>query len=149
MGRSENIELTVLCLIRRGEEILLQNRTGPDWRGYTLPGGHVESGESVVEAVIREMREETGLSIFHPALCGVKQFPTEKGRYLVLLFVCDEFTGDLRSSREGEMVWVRRDELDRYDTVADFKELLRVMEDPALTEFQYVPNGDEWDVATR
>ena len=32
---------------------------------------------------------------------------------------------------------------------ADFKELLRVMEDPALTEFQYVPNGDEWDVATR
>lgn len=75
MQRSEPIELTVLCLIRRGDEVLLQNRVKADWRGYALPGGHVEPGESVVEAVIREMREETGLTVRHPRLCGVKQFP--------------------------------------------------------------------------
>ncbi len=149
MRRSENIELTVLCLLRRGEEILLQNRTRADWRGFALPGGHVETGESVTEAVIREIREETGLTLHHPILCGIKQFPTEAGRYLVLLFCCDTFTGELRSSREGEMRWVCRDELDRLDTVADLKDLLRVMEDPLLTEFQYVPKDDHWDVVLR
>ena len=57
MSRTEPVELTVLCLLQRGNEILLQNRVKKDWKGYTLPGGHVESGESFVDAVIREMKE--------------------------------------------------------------------------------------------
>ena len=44
--RTENVELTVLCLIQDGNRILLQNRVKEDWKGYTLPGGHVETGES-------------------------------------------------------------------------------------------------------
>ena len=57
MARTENIELTVICLIYRENRILLQNRVKEDWKGYTLPGGHVEEGESIVDAVIREMKE--------------------------------------------------------------------------------------------
>ena len=86
MGRTENAELTVLCLIEDGDRILLQNRVKRDWQGYTLPGGHVEPGESFVDAVKREMKEETGLDILDPRLVGVKQFPIENGRYVVLLF---------------------------------------------------------------
>ena len=56
MSKTENVELTVLCLIEDGDKILLQNRIKKDWRGYTLPGGHVEPGESFVDAVIREMK---------------------------------------------------------------------------------------------
>ena len=63
MARTENVELTVLCLIQNGDEYLLQDRVKEDWKGYTLPGGHIENGESVVDAVIREMKEETGLDI--------------------------------------------------------------------------------------
>ena len=59
MARTENVELTVLCLVYKGDRILLQNRIKKDWRGYTLPGGHVEPGESIVDAVIREMQEDT------------------------------------------------------------------------------------------
>ena len=56
MERTENVELTVLCLIQDGDWILLQNRVKRDWQGYTLPGGHVEPGESFVDAVKREMK---------------------------------------------------------------------------------------------
>ena len=43
MQRTENVELTVLCLLQNNDRILLQNRVNNDWQGYTLPGGHVES----------------------------------------------------------------------------------------------------------
>ena len=46
--RTENAELTVLCLIQDGNKILLQNRVKEDWKGYTFPGGHVEAGEWIV-----------------------------------------------------------------------------------------------------
>ena len=62
MRRTENVELTVLCLIEDGDKILLQNRVKKDWQGYALPGGHIEPGESFVDAIIREMKEETGLT---------------------------------------------------------------------------------------
>ena len=47
MSRTENVELTVLCLLEDGDRILLQNRIKKDWRGYTLPGGYVEPGDSL------------------------------------------------------------------------------------------------------
>lgn len=149
MARRESIELTVLCLVHREGKLLLQNRVKPDWRGYAIPGGHVEPGESVVDAVIREMREETGLTVSHPRLCGIKQFPIDGGRYLVLLFETEEFSGTLRSSEEGRMVWVPWEKLSGYPTVADLETLLDVMLKPELTEFQYVPEGDDWLVRLR
>ena len=80
MCKTENVELTVLCLVTDGDRLLLQNRVKDDWQGYTLPGGHVEPGESFVDAVIREMKEETGLTVLRPRLVGVKQFPIPEGR---------------------------------------------------------------------
>ena len=149
MSKIESVELTVLCLVHRGGELLLQNREKKDWQGWTMPGGHVEPGESIVDAVVREMREETGLSVLHPRLCGVKQFPIEGGRYLVFLFETEEFEGELRSSEEGKMQWIRRSRLDDYATVDDLDALLDVMLKPELTEFQYLVSGDDWTVRLR
>ena len=138
MARSEKAVVTVLCMVHDGTRLLLQNRLKADWRGYTLPGGHVEKGESFVQAVTREMREETGLTVHAPRLCGIKQFQTDADeRYIVLLFKTDRFSGTLRSSEEGEMVWVERDALDAYPLVEDFRELLSVFDRDDLTEFQY------------
>lgn len=146
MDRSERVELTVLCLLYKENKLLLQNRIKNDWKGYTLPGGHVEKGESFVDAVKREMKEETGLTVIDPILCGVKQFPIEDGRYVVLLFKSDKFSGELISSNEGEMKWVDRNEMQNIALVDDFEALLKVMEDEKLNEFQYVIEKNEWFV---
>ena len=149
MSRTENVELTVLCLIEDGNRLLLQNRIKEDWQGYTLPGGHVEPGESFVDAVIREMKEETGLTVIEPRLVGVKQFPIKDGRYVVLLFKAEKWSGELVSSAEGQMEWIAYSSLSEVNTVNDLADLLKVMNTPELTEFQYLVSGDEWTVSIR
>ena len=146
MDKTERVELTTLCLIYQWNKLLLQDRKKEDWKGYTFPGGHVNRNESIVDAVIREIKEETGLTIFHPQLCGIKQFPIENGRYLVFLFKTSEFEGTLHSSNEGKMEWVDRNQLANYKTAEDFEELLHVIEDNQLTEFQYIIQNDDWNI---
>ena len=55
MKRTEEVELTVLCLVEKDNKFLLQNRVKDDWRGFAMPGGHIEPGESIIDAVVREM----------------------------------------------------------------------------------------------
>lgn len=145
--RTERVELTVLVLIENGNQILLQKRVKKDWRGYALPGGHVEAGESFVEAAIREAKEETGLGIKNPRLVGVKQFPIPNGRYVVFLFKATEFAGELRSSEEGAVKWVEYERLSGLQTVDDFEDLLHVMNSDGLSEFQYTVDGGDWNVS--
>lgn len=149
MARTEKVELTVLCLVYNEDAYLLQDRVKEDWKGYTLPGGHIESGESIVHAIVREMKEETGLTILNPKLCGVKQFPIEDGRYIVFLFRTDKYEGELISSEEGNMHWVKKKELSNVNLVSDFNELLQVILDDNLNEFQYIIEGDQWKVVLK
>ena len=138
MSRSEPVELTVMCMLRDGQGRLLMQQQKPSWPGLAFPGGHVEPGESFTGAVVREMREETGLTIFDPQLCGVKQFQTGEGvRYVVLFYRASRFTGTLTPSAEGEVFWLPRDELARYPLAEDFLDMLRVFESDLLNEFYY------------
>ena len=147
MSKCEKAIVTVLCMVYNGNKILLQDRVKKDWRGLTFPGGHVEKEESFVQAVIREIYEETGLTIREPKLCGVKQFQTDEDeRYIVLLFKTDKFEGTLISSDEGEIRWIDRNSLNDCMLVNDFMDLLKVFDSDCYSEFMYERNksGDDW-----
>lgn len=147
--RTEKVELTTLCLVQSEDAYLLQDRVKEDWKGYTLPGGHIETGESIVDAVVREIEEETGLTILNPRLCGVKQFPIEDGRYIVFLFRADQYEGELISSEEGTMHWIKKEDLSSVNLVNDFNELLQVILDDQFNEFQYIIEDGEWKIVLK
>ena len=74
-------ELTIftnMCLVYKDNKILVQERTKSDWPGITLPGGHVEKGENFYDAIIREVKEETGLTLLNPVLCGIEEYKQTK-----------------------------------------------------------------------
>lgn len=147
MSREISATLTNLCMLRDGDLVLVQERVSADWPGITFPGGHVESGESIRDSVIREVWEETGLTVEDPVLCGVKEWENPDGsRYIVFLFRADRFSGTLHDSEEGRAYWIRRDELERQRLSLDFLPLLSVFEDPELSEFYYRRREDCWDI---
>ena len=146
MAREESAIFTTLCMLTDGNgNILVEDRKDPDWPGICFPGGHVEPGESFTEAAVREMREETGLTVLDPRLCGVKQFQTKNNaRYVVFFYKATQWTGTIQSSDEGDVFWISKKELSNYRLVDDFEDMIKVMENETLNEFYYYQRGNDW-----
>ena len=144
----EKAIFTNMCMIYDGDKVLVQDRKDPKWPGVTFPGGHVEPEESFLRSMIREVKEETGLDVWNLRLCGMKQFTDQdKGyRYVVFLYKTDCFRGELRSSAEGEVFWVDRQELPRYRMARSFEQMLPVFENEDVTEifYRYDQAAGEW-----
>ena len=144
MKRTETVELTNHCMVCSGEKVLVLERKKRDWPGLTFPGGHVEPGEAFTDAVIREVQEETGLTISAPRLCGVKDWCEDGVRYVVLLYRADRFTGEVQSSEEGEVRWEPLSALPSLRLSLDMDKLLRVFCEDDLSEFFYRQDGASW-----
>ena len=147
MARMEEVELTNMCMVCDGKRnVLVQNKKGDrTWHGWNFPGGHVEQGEFVTPSVVREIREETGLTIENPKLCGIKEFQKEQDgkRFIVFLYVASRFSGELRSSDEGDVFWYPLSELKRSKKLADgFSEMLPVFTSDEISEVFYTKNWD-------
>ena len=147
MARMEEVELTNMCMVCDGKgNVLVQNKKGDrTWHGWNFPGGHVEQGEFVTPSVVREIREETGLTIENPKLCGIKEFQKEQDgkRFIVFLYVASRFSGELRSSDEGDVSWYPLSELKRSKELADgFSEMLPVFTSEEISEVFYTNNWD-------
>ena len=147
MARMEEVELTNMCMVCDGKgNVLVQNKKGDRaWHGWNFPGGHVEQGEFVTPSVIREVREETGLTIENPKLCGIKEFQKEQDgkRFIVFLYAASRFSGELRVSDEGDVFWYPLSELKRSKELADgFSEMLPVFTSDEISEVFYTKNWD-------
>ena len=150
MSRMEEVELTNMCMICDGKgNVLVQDKKNhPTWHGWNFPGGHVEKGEYVTPSVIREMKEETGLLIENPKLCGIKEFHKLKDgkRYIVFLYIADKFSGELKSSSEGDIFWYPLAELHLSDKLIDgFREMLSVFTTDGISEVYYERTNDEFN----
>ncbi|MBQ8556733.1 MAG: 8-oxo-dGTP diphosphatase [Clostridia bacterium] len=146
MARIHPIELTNMCMLRRKDGcVLVQNRRDPHWGGLTFPGGHVEAEESLVDAVVREMQEETGLTIRHPRLVGTKDWVQKDGsRYLVLLYTATEYEGELHASAEGDICWMTLDDMRAGKMVSGMDVMLRVFLEDDLSEHWFERDGERW-----
>ena len=144
MERTERVILTNLFMIQHGTRVLVEEKTGKGAGGLIFPGGHVEEHEPVVDSVIREMKEETGLTIENPKLCGIKEWINEDGsRYLVFLFKTDRFSGELVSSDEGKVFWMEKDEVLKSHWIWEMDKLMRIMADGDYTEL-FFDAADDW-----
>ena len=106
---------TSLCYIERGEQYLMlhrvkkQNDQNHDkWIGI---GGKFEPGESPEDCVLREVREETGLTLTHWRYCGIVTFVLADWTEYMHLFCADGFEGTLREGDEGVVEWIDKSAL--------------------------------------
>ena len=100
--------------------------------------------------MVREVYEETGLTIQNPQLVGIKNWPLDSGeRYIVFCYKATEFTGNLQSSEEGEVSWVQKDQIPNLDLAYDMLPLMEMMEAPDKSEFFYRRRTeDDWEKET-
>ena len=131
--RGKEMELTTLCYLERGDEYLMLHRISKKddinkdkWIGI---GGHFEGWESPEECLLREAKEETGLTLLSWQFRGIVTFiadgwPTE----YMCLYTADGWEGELTDCREGKLEWVKKEylkELNCWEGDKIFLKLLR------------------------
>lgn len=107
---------TTLCYLERDGKYLMLHRTAKEndenrdkWIGV---GGKFEEGESPEDCLLREVREETGLTLTRWACRGIVTFVSDEwGTEYMHLFTADAWTGELRPCDEGELEWVDKEDV--------------------------------------
>ena len=120
------------AIIRDGRVLIARRARGASTGVFTLPGGVVEAGETLHEAVVREVMEETGIAIEPVALAGQREFITrdESGRvsrhFVILCFACSWVSGEGTPLLEelSELRWLRPAELSGLKTTEGLAEIV-------------------------
>ena len=131
MSRAEQAIFTNLCMVYDDAgNILVQDRQAQDWPGICFPGGHVERNESFVRAAIREVYEETGVSIKNPKYRGIITFVSDVwGTEFMHLFTATEFDGEINyDCNEGKLEWVKKEIIPTLPIWEGDKIFFRLME---------------------
>ena len=109
------MDKTVLAYIKKDGQFLMlyRNKKKQDinkgkWIGI---GGHLEQGENKEQALVREIKEETGLDVLHYIYRGELLFINNDFEEVMYLYLVDEVSGDLIECDEGELAWIKEDDL--------------------------------------
>lgn len=143
MERKTPVELTNMCMVYDGQgNVLVEEKILKDRKGIIFPGGHVESNESVVDSVIREIKEETGLSISDVEFCGIKDWIELDGsRYMVFLYKTNTYFGSIQSSSEGRIFWMSLEELKKTEALWHLDMMLEIFCGNGVSELYFNRNG--------
>ena len=124
------VKLTIMCtVLNKDGSFLVENRLKKDWPGLTFPGGHVEDNECIEEAVIREMKEETGLEVSDIKYKGFIEWNDfgDGVRHLAMLYVANSYKGEVKSSKEGEVFFIKKEDAKNYPWSNDFDKIMNQM----------------------
>ena len=109
------MDKTVLAYIKKDDKFLMlfRNKKEHDinkgkWIGI---GGHIEEGESKEQALVREIKEETGLDVLHYLYRGELLFVNNDFEEIMYLFLVDEVSGTLIDCDEGQLAWIKKEDL--------------------------------------
>ena len=144
------MQITTLCYIEQDGKYLMLHRTKKKhdinenkWIGV---GGHAEGTEGPEECLLREVKEETGLTLTSYSFRALITFVSDQQEpEMMCLFTADAFTGELITCNEGELVWVDKQEvpnLPTWEGDAIFLERLLADEDRFFT-LRLVYEGDK------
>lgn len=139
MNRNTLVELTNMCMIYDDNgNVLVEAKAVGEKQGLIFPGGHVESHESVVDSVIREIKEETGLTISELEFCGIKDWIEHDGsRYIVFLYKTNKYEGNIQSSTEGEVFWMPLEKLKKNETLWHLNMMLDIFCENGASELYF------------
>ena len=128
--------LTTLCYIEKDDSYLMLHRVKKEndinkdkWIGV---GGHFEADESPEECLLREVREETGLTLTAWRLRGIITFMTDvfETEYM-FLYTADGYTGTLTDCDEGTLEWVKKSEVCKLPIWEGDKVFFRLLDEQA------------------
>lgn len=109
------IDETVLCYIKKDDQYLLlyRNKEKNDFNKgkYLGVGGHLEKGETKEQALIREVKEETGLTLLNYHYHAKLLFINDDYQEIMHLYSADQFTGELIDCDEGQLVWINKEDV--------------------------------------
>lgn len=120
--------VTNMCMIQdeQTKKVVVQHRT-KNWQGLVFPGGHVEPNESLYEAMVREVKEETGLEVSNLQLCGLKDYHWKGEFHVVVCYKTTTYTGELIQREHEDFVeWRHLDELTPDNTPRGFLDMLQL-----------------------
>ena len=144
MERKTPVELTNMCMVYDGQgNVLVEEKILKDRKGIIFPGGHVENNESVVDSVIREIKEETGLSVSDVEFCGIKDWIELDGsRYMVFLYKTNTYSGIIQSSSEGKVFWMSLEELKKTEALWHLDMMLEIFCGKESSELYFNRNSN-------
>ncbi len=146
---NKKLRLTTICYIEKDEKYLMLHRTKKEndqshdkWLGV---GGKFEENESPDECVVREVKEETGLTLLSYKLRGVMTFVSDiwETEYM-FIYTADRFEGELTECSEGELLWVEKSKVPDLNLwEGDILFLKKLMEDSEFFTIKVQYQGEK------
>lgn len=126
------MKMTTLCYIENNDCYLMLHRTKKKkdvnkdkWIGV---GGHAEGNETPQECLLREVKEETGLSLTSYKFRGLITFISDKYEAeMMCLFTADGYTGELITCDEGELEWIKKSDVPQFPTWEGDAQFLKLL----------------------